>query len=90
LRSLDVDFIKIDGSFVREVQTSPLATEVVSSITRIAHLLHKRTIAEHTETDAVRAVLATMGVDYAQGYAIDRPRPLDAYAAAMVPASMRA
>jgi diguanylate cyclase (GGDEF)-like protein len=90
LRSLDVDFIKIDGSFVREVQTSPLATEVVSSITRIAHLLHKRTIAEHTETDAVRAVLAAMGVDYAQGYAIDRPQPLEAYAAAMAPASIRA
>ena len=90
LRSLDVDFIKIDGSFVREMQTSPLATEVVSSITRIAHLLHKRTIAEHTETDAVRAVLAAMGVDYAQGYAIDRPQLLDAYAAAVAPASMRA
>jgi diguanylate cyclase (GGDEF)-like protein len=90
LRSLDVDFIKIDGSFVREVQTSPLATEVVSSITRIAHLLHKRTIAEHTETEAVRAVLAAMGVDYAQGYAIDRPQLLDAYATAMAPASMRA
>src|SRR4029453_6745157 len=68
LRSLDVDFIKIDGSFVRELQTSPLASEVVSSITRIAHLLHKRTIAEHTENDVVRGVLATMGVDYAQGY----------------------
>jgi diguanylate cyclase (GGDEF)-like protein len=90
LRSLDVDFIKIDGSFVRELQTSPLATEVVSSISRIAHLLHKRTIAEHTETDAVRAVLAAMGVDYAQGYAIDRPQPLDAYAAAMAPASIQA
>jgi EAL domain-containing protein (putative c-di-GMP-specific phosphodiesterase class I) len=90
LRSLDVDFIKIDGSFVRELQTSPLATEVVSSISRIAHLLRKRTIAEHTETDAVRAVLAAMGVDYAQGYAIDRPQPLDAYAAAMAPASIQA
>ena len=83
LRALDVDFIKIDGSFVRDLETSALATEVVSSITRIAHLLDKRTIAEHTETDAVRAVLAAMGVDYAQGYAIDRPQPLDAYAAVM-------
>ena len=90
LRSLDVDFIKIDGSFVRELQTSPLASEVVSSITRIAHLLHKRTIAEHTENDVVRGVLATMGVDYAQGYAIDRPQPLDAYAAAMLSDDARA
>jgi EAL domain-containing protein (putative c-di-GMP-specific phosphodiesterase class I) len=67
-----------------------MATEVVSSLTRNAHLLHKRSIAAHTETDAVRTVLAAMGVDYAQGYAIDRPQLLDAYAAAMAPASMRA
>jgi len=83
LRALDVDFIKIDGSFVRDMETSPLAAEVVSSITRIAHLLHKRTIAEHTETESVRAALTTLGVDYAQGFAIDRPQPLDAYIAAI-------
>lgn len=79
LRALDVDFIKIDGSFVRDMQTSPLSAEVVSSITRIAHLLHKRTIAEHTETESVRAALTELGVDYAQGFAIDRPQPFDAY-----------
>jgi diguanylate cyclase (GGDEF)-like protein len=83
LRALDVDFIKIDGSFVRDMQTSSLAAEVVSSITRIAHLLHKRTIAEHTETESVRAALTTLGVDYAQGFAIDRPQPFDAYLAAL-------
>jgi len=84
LRALDVDFIKIDGSFVRDMQTSPLSAEVVSSITRIAHLLHKRTIAEHTENESVRAVLAALGVDYAQGFAIDRPQPFDAYLEALV------
>ena len=83
LRALDVDFIKIDGSFVRDMETSPLSAEVVRSITRIAHLLHKRTIAEHTETESVCAALAALGVDYAQGFAIDRPQPLDAYLAAM-------
>jgi diguanylate cyclase (GGDEF)-like protein len=79
LRALDVDFIKIDGSFVRDMETSPLAAEVVRSITRIAHMLHKRTIAEHTESDSVRVALAALGVDYAQGFAIDRPQPLDNY-----------
>jgi diguanylate cyclase (GGDEF)-like protein len=79
LRALDVDFIKIDGSFVRDMETSPLAAEVVSSIARIAHLLHKQTIAEHTETESVRAALSALGVDYAQGFAIDRPQPLDLY-----------
>ena len=82
LRSLDVDFIKIDGSFVRDMLASPLASEVVRSTTRIAHLLHKRAIAEHTENVQVRALLAELGVDYAQGYAIDRPQPLDQFAAA--------
>jgi diguanylate cyclase (GGDEF)-like protein len=81
LRALDVDFIKIDGSFVRDMETSPLAAEVVRSITRIAHMLHKRTIAEHTESDSVRVALAALGVDYAQGFAIDRPQPLENYLA---------
>jgi diguanylate cyclase (GGDEF)-like protein len=84
LRALDVDYIKIDGSFVREMHTSPLSAEVVSSITRIAHLLQKRTIAEHTENESVRAALAAMGVDYAQGFAIDRPQPFEHYLASLL------
>jgi diguanylate cyclase (GGDEF)-like protein len=79
LRSLDVDYFKIDGSFVREMDTSPLAAAVVRSITQIAHVLHKRTIAEHTESEQLLATLTQLGVDFGQGYAIDRPQPLDAY-----------
>ena len=79
LRELDVDYFKIDGSFVREMDSSPLAAEVVRSITKISHLLMKKTIAEHTETLAQRDALAALGVDFAQGYAIDQPRPLDIY-----------
>jgi len=79
LRSLDVDYFKIDGSFVREMDSSPLAAAVVRSITQIAHVLHKRTIAEHTESEQLLATLTQLGVDFGQGYAIDRPQPLDAY-----------
>jgi diguanylate cyclase (GGDEF)-like protein len=79
LRALDVDYFKIDGSFVREMESSPLALEVVRSITQIAHVLKKRTIAEHTETEQLRDALIALGVDYAQGYAIDRPQPLERY-----------
>ena len=79
LRALDVDYFKIDGSFVREMDTSPLAAEVVRSITKISHLLMKQTVAEHTETMAQHAALAALGVDFAQGYAIDRPMPLAEY-----------
>ncbi|HEX2596565.1 MAG TPA: EAL domain-containing protein [Luteimonas sp.] len=84
LRALDVDYIKIDGSFVRDMHVSPLSAEVVSSITRIAHLLQKRTIAEHTENESVRAALAAMGVDYAQGFAIDRPQAFENYLASLL------
>src|SRR5690606_24704660 len=83
LRALDVDFIKIDGSFVQDMCVSKLSAEVVASINRIAHLLHKRTIAEHTESEQVRAALTELGVDYAQGYAIDHPRPLAEYLASL-------
>jgi EAL domain-containing protein (putative c-di-GMP-specific phosphodiesterase class I) len=81
LRALDVDYFKIDGSFVRDMDRSPIALEVVRSITRIAHVLHKLTIAEHTETTAQRDALIELGVDFAQGYLFDRPRPLSAYVA---------
>jgi diguanylate cyclase (GGDEF)-like protein len=83
LRALDVDFIKIDGSFVHDMDRSEFSAEVVRSTTRIAHLLRKRTIAEHTESVAVRDALARLGVDYAQGYAIDHPQPLAAYLAGL-------
>jgi diguanylate cyclase (GGDEF)-like protein len=79
LRSLDVDYFKIDGSFVREMDSSPLAAEVVRSITHIAHLLDRRTIAEHAETRTVLDSLRALGVDFAQGYVIDRPEPLESY-----------
>ena len=79
LRSLDVDYFKIDGSFVREMETSSLSAAVVRSITQIAHVLHKRTIAEHTESEQLRTALTELGVDFAQGYAIDRPQPLSTY-----------
>lgn len=79
LRSLDVDYFKIDGSFVREMQTVPLSAAVVRSITQIAHVLHKKTIAEHTENEVLIRALTELGVDFGQGYAIDKPQPLDDY-----------
>ena len=79
LRALDVDYFKIDGSFVREMHVSPMAEAVVRSINEIAHVLEKKSIAEHTETEAERRALQALGVDFAQGYAFDHPRPIDEY-----------
>jgi diguanylate cyclase (GGDEF)-like protein len=84
LRSLDVDFFKIDGSFVRDLASSPLSMAVIRSITDIAHVLDKRTIAEHTENEAILTSLRELGVDYAQGYGIHRPEPIEQYFARKV------
>jgi EAL domain-containing protein (putative c-di-GMP-specific phosphodiesterase class I) len=82
VQALDVDYFKIDGSFVRDMDTSPLSLAVVRSINEIAHVLGKHSIAEHTESDAQRRALAELGVDYAQGHAVDRPLPIATYFAA--------
>jgi diguanylate cyclase (GGDEF)-like protein len=79
LRSLDVEYFKIDGSFVRDLETSPLSMAVIRSITDIAHVLDKQTVAEHTESEAILRSLRELGVDYAQGYGIHRPEPLSEY-----------
>ncbi|KFN48893.1 putative bifunctional diguanylate cyclase/phosphodiesterase [Arenimonas composti] len=79
LRALDVDYFKIDGSFVRDMDSSPLALAVVRSINEIAHVLDKKSIAERTETERERQALLALGVDYAQGYVFDRPTPIDDY-----------
>ena len=79
LRSLDVDFFKIDGSFVRDLESSSLSMAVIRAITDIAHVLDKQTIAEHTENDAIFASLRELGVDYAQGFGIHKPEPIERY-----------
>ena len=90
LKTLDVDYFKIDGSFVREVATSPLALAIVRSIAEIARVMRKQTIAEFAETESIRQHLIALGVDYAQGYAIDRPMPIAEYFAAPPPVALRA
>ncbi len=82
LQSLDVDIFKIDGSFVRELQTSELSQSVIRAITEIAHVLKKTTVAEHCESDELGLQLRALGVDKVQGFGIHRPQPIDDYFAA--------
>jgi diguanylate cyclase (GGDEF)-like protein len=79
LHTLDVDYFKIDGSFVQRLADSPLALQIVRSIADIARVMHKQTVAECVETPAIRERLAKLGVDYAQGFAFDEPMPIDDY-----------
>ena len=78
LKNLPVDYIKIDGLFVREAALDPVSLAMVRSIHDIGHVMGKRTIAECVEDEAVLAVVRAIGIDYAQGYAIGKPRLIDA------------
>ena len=77
LKKLPLDYVKIDGSFIRDLLTAPVDEAMVESINRIAHTLGIKTIAEYVENDEVLARLRELGTDYAQGYGIARPAPLD-------------
>ena len=76
LKHFPVDFLKIDGSFVREIIHDPIDREMVRSINEIGHLTGKRTIAEFAENEEIITMLRGMGVDYAQGYGVDKPQHL--------------
>ena len=76
LKHFPVDFLKIDGSFVKEMPHDPIDREMVRAINEIGHLTGKRTIAEFAESQEIINMLRDMKVDYAQGYAIAEPRRL--------------
>jgi diguanylate cyclase (GGDEF)-like protein/PAS domain S-box-containing protein len=75
LRELPVDHIKIDGSFVRNLDQDPINQVLVRSIHEMARALDKKTIAEFVENEAILHILQDIGVDYAQGYHLGRPTP---------------
>lgn len=77
LRNLAIDYLKIDGSFVRHIVEDRLDRAFVQSINDIGHLMGLSTIAEYVETPEIEETLRTLGVDYAQGYGVARPEPLD-------------
>ena len=76
LKNLPVDFLKIDGMFVKDILDDPIDFEMVKSINEIGHVMGKKTIAEFVENDAILAKLEEIGVDYAQGYGIGMPEPV--------------
>jgi diguanylate cyclase len=77
LKRFPVDYIKIDGHFVKDIVTSRADRAIVESIHEIARKLGIRTVAEFVESTAILEVLNEIGVDYVQGYAIGRPKALD-------------
>jgi len=76
LKNLQVDYLKIDGSIVRDIDTDAVNAAMVSSIHQLGRAMHIKTVAEFVETDKILEKLADIGIDYAQGYGIARPGPL--------------
>ena len=76
LKHFPVDFLKIDGSFVKEILHDPIDREMVRSINEIGHLTGKQTIAEFAENAEIITMLRGMGIDYAQGYGVSEPKRL--------------
>lgn len=76
LKNLPVDMLKIDGTFVRNINTDPIDLTFVRSINEIGHTMGKLTVAEFVEDGETLETLRELGVDYAQGYHIGRPTPL--------------
>jgi diguanylate cyclase (GGDEF)-like protein len=74
LKSFPVDFLKIDGSFVKGILHDPIDREMVRSINSIGKLTGKKTIAEFAENSEIIEQLRELGVDYAQGYGVAEPR----------------
>jgi diguanylate cyclase (GGDEF)-like protein/PAS domain S-box-containing protein len=74
LKHFPVDFLKIDGSFVKELLHDPIDREMVRSINEIGHLTGKKTIAEFAENQDIIDMLRSLGVDYAQGYGVSMPQ----------------
>lgn len=81
LKNLKVDYLKIDGVFIRDMVNDPIDYAMAKSINEVGHVTGMQTIAEFVEDDAIREKLAEIGVDFAQGYGISVPRPIEDVAA---------
>ncbi len=76
LKNMNVDYLKIDGAFVKDIVNNHADVAIVKSMNEIAHSLGLKTIAEYVENTEILAILSEIGVDYAQGYGIQKPIPL--------------
>jgi len=89
LKQLKVDYLKIDGSFVRDIADDPISRAMVESINHIGHIMGIETIAECVSHEALLHHLRDIGVDFAQGFGLHLPEPLGS-TAAMVPGKKKA
>jgi EAL domain-containing protein (putative c-di-GMP-specific phosphodiesterase class I) len=77
LKTLPVDFLKIDGSFVKDIEESEIDYAMVRSMNEVGHIMNIQTIAEYVENQNILDLLKEIGVDYAQGYHLSMPEPIE-------------
>lgn len=77
LKNLPVDYLKIDGMFVRDIVDDPIDHAMVRSINDIGQVMGMMTIAEFVESDMIKGMLKEIGVNYAQGYGVEKPVPFE-------------
>ena len=73
LKALPVDFLKIDGDFIRDLTSDSATQAIVESIHRVGHVMGLQTIAESVENESTLSKLQTLGIDFVQGYGISSP-----------------
>jgi len=76
LKRLPVDYLKIDGSFVKDIENDEIDLAMVEAVNNIGHAMGMKTIAEYVHNESIRTNLREIGVDFAQGYTVSRPTPL--------------
>lgn len=81
LKSLPLDYLKIDGTFVKAMSTDPTCKAIVSAFNKLSHELGMKSVAEFVENTATEDLLRDMGIDYVQGYGIGEPCPIEEWEA---------
>jgi diguanylate cyclase (GGDEF)-like protein len=76
LKNLQVNYLKIDGSFVTDIVQDPVCASMVAAINQVGHAMQLKTVAEFVENDAIRRKLVEIGVDFGQGYSLGMPQPI--------------
>ena len=77
LQNLDVDYLKIDGSFVKNIEKDDVSRSMVSAINQVGQTMGLKTIAEYVEDDTIANILTQLEVDFGQGYGLGRPKPIE-------------
>lgn len=76
LKNFNVDTLKIDGSFIRDITDNRISESMVAAITQVAEVMNLQTVAEYVESDLTRQLVTRLGVDFAQGHLLGKPIPL--------------